>query len=104
LARALLAASEPSGDELVLELERALARCGRPLAGGVTLAVLERRFRSSPGAAAYIREVRLSRFAGRQEPPSESGRRALRATLGNGLGPVGRLRALWALPPRIKRS
>jgi len=68
------------------------------------LAVLERRFRSSPGAAAYIREVRLSRFAGRQEPPSESGRRALRATLGNGLGPVGRLRALWALPPRIKRS
>ena len=104
LARALLAASEPSGDELVLELERALARCGRPLAGGVTLAALERRFRSSPGAAAYIREVRLSRFAGRPEPPSESGRRALRATLGNGLGPVGRLRALWALPPRIKRS
>jgi hypothetical protein len=103
LGRALLAASEPSGEELVLELERALARCGRPLSGGVTLAVLERRFRSSPNAAAYIREVRLSRFAGRQEPPSETGRRALRATLSTGLGPVGRLRALWAVPPRVRR-
>lgn len=104
LGRALLTASEPTGDELVLELELALARSGRPLSGGVTLAALERRFRSSPAAAAYIREVRLSRFAGRAEPPSQRGRRALRANLSAGLGPVGRLRALWALPPRIRRS
>jgi hypothetical protein len=103
LVRSLLVVHEPTGDELVLELERALARSGRPLAAGVTLATLERRFRTSPSAAAYIREVRLSRFAGRPELPSPSGRRALRATLGAGLGPVGRLRALWALPPRIRR-
>jgi Transglutaminase-like superfamily/TgpA N-terminal domain len=104
LSRARLLAPEPTGEELVMELERALARSGRPLAGGVTLTTLERRFRSSPAAAAYIRQVRLSRFAGSAEAPSQSGRRALRATLGAGLGPVGRLRALWALPPRFKRS
>jgi hypothetical protein len=93
---------EPTDDELVHELERALARSGRPVVGGVTLAGLERRFRSSPAAAAYIRQVRLARFAGSAAPPSESERRALRAQLGAGRGALGRIRALWALPPRLK--
>ena len=39
---------EPTADELVAELERALARSGRPLADGVTLAALEHRFRARP--------------------------------------------------------
>jgi protein-glutamine gamma-glutamyltransferase len=104
LVRALLLSTEPTGEERVLELEHALARSGRPLAGGVTLATLELRFRTSPAAAAYIRQVRLARFAGSPVAPSETGRRALRATLGAGLGPIGRLRALWALPPRLRRS
>jgi len=32
-----------------------------------------------------------------------SGRRALRRALAQGLGFGGRLRALWALPPRVER-
>ncbi|MGB8879036.1 MAG: transglutaminase-like domain-containing protein, partial [Solirubrobacteraceae bacterium] len=41
-------------DALLAELERALARSGRPVSEGVTLATLERRFRTSHDAAAYI--------------------------------------------------
>ena len=36
---------------MLAELERALARSGRPISDGVTLAALERRFRTSPEAA-----------------------------------------------------
>ncbi len=91
--------SIPTGEELVAELERAMSRCGRPISGGVTLAVLERRFQASPAAAGYIRAIRLARFADGGEPPSPAQRRALRAHLGHGLGTVGRVRAIWALPP-----
>jgi hypothetical protein len=100
--------AEPSDDRLVLELERALARCGRPVSDGVTLASLEQRFRYSPAAADYIRAIRLARFGAGGQPPNSAQRKALRGQLGLGLGPVGRLRALWALPPRpasfMKRS
>jgi transglutaminase-like putative cysteine protease len=89
-----------SGDRLVAELERALARSGRPLAPGTTLAALEERFRSSPDAAGYIRALRVSRYAGTPAQPTAAQRRALRARLADGLGWSGRLRALWALPPR----
>jgi len=91
-------------DDLLAELEQALSRSGRPIAGGVTLAALEHTFRSSEDAAAYIRSIRLSRFAGRSEQPTTAQRRALRAQLRLGLGLLGRLRALWALPPQIGRS
>ncbi|MGA2927470.1 MAG: transglutaminase-like domain-containing protein [Solirubrobacteraceae bacterium] len=84
------------------ELERALARCGRPVADGVTLAALERRFGSSGDGAAYIRAIRLARFADGEQPTPEQ-RRALRAQLRAGLGVTGTLRALWALPPRWRR-
>jgi transglutaminase-like putative cysteine protease len=94
----------PTEERLVEELERALARCGRPVSDGVTLASLEHRFRSSPAAAEYIRAIRLARFGGVRELPTPAQRRALRAQLGLGLGTIGRLRALWALPPRRSPS
>jgi len=93
-------AGEQSPEELLTELERALRRCGRPLADGVTLAGLEQRFRSSPDAAAYIRAIRLARYAGRGEPPTAQQRQALRAQLAAGLGVTAIARALWALPPQ----
>ncbi len=85
-------------DQLV-ELERAFARCGRPLGPGVTLAVLEQRFRSSPDAAAYVRALRLARYGGGGSPPTFAQRRAIREALAVGRGAPGRLRAWWALPP-----
>jgi transglutaminase-like putative cysteine protease len=110
LAAALLAAGSGFGvmamrapkttEQLVTELERALARSGRPAAAGLTLAALERRFRSSPPAAQYVRAIRLARFGGDTDLPTAAQRRALRAQLRFGLGTIGRLRALWALPPR----
>ncbi len=86
--------------QLLTELERALARSGRPLAGGVTLAALERRFRDSPGAEQYVRSLRLARYGGIGARPTAAQRRALREQLRFGLGLRGRLRAWWALPPR----
>jgi transglutaminase-like putative cysteine protease len=91
-------------DGLLVELERALRRSGRAISDEVTLAALEHRFSTSPDAAAYIRALRLSRFSGEGDLPSLRQRRALRAQLRAGLGFAGVLRALWALPPRPKRS
>lgn len=91
----------PAGsEELVAELERAHARCGRPLSGGVTLASLERRLRSAPEAAGYVRALRMARFAGTETLPRVGARRALRRQLAAGLGLTGWLRSWWALPPR----
>jgi transglutaminase-like putative cysteine protease len=86
--------------DLLAELERALARTGRPLQGGMTLVALERRLHSSPDAEAYVRSLRMSRYGGGRGTPDSAQRRALRRELGRGLGFIGRLRALWALPPR----
>jgi protein-glutamine gamma-glutamyltransferase len=91
-------------DALLSELERALSRSGRPIADGVTLAALERRFRTSPQAAAYVRTLRMARFGGDVSVPTLGQRRALRAQLRAGLGLGGALRALWALPPRPERA
>ena len=82
------------------ELERALARTGRPLPGGATLASLELRFHGSPDAVAYVRALRLERYGHPAGAPTSTGRRAVRAELASGLGLAGRVRALWALPPR----
>jgi hypothetical protein len=97
--------TKPLGPEgLLSELERALARSGRPITDGVTLSAVERRFRTSPAAAAYVRKLRLARYAGGSEMPTLGQRRALRAQLRAGLGFAGALRALWALPPRPQRA
>jgi protein-glutamine gamma-glutamyltransferase len=82
------------------ELERAFARCGRPLAPGSTLVTLEHRLRFSADAAAYVRQLRVARFAGLPASTTAAQRRAVREQLAAGAGPVGRLRALWALPPQ----
>jgi hypothetical protein len=104
LAVALLfvtrAPKEPSAEQMLAELETALARSGRPVATGVTLVELERRFRISPDAAAYIRALRMARFGGDEQLPTSEQRRALRAQLRAGLGMGAILRAMWALPPR----
>ncbi|HTU95539.1 MAG TPA: transglutaminase domain-containing protein [Solirubrobacteraceae bacterium] len=87
--------------DLLAELERALARTGRPLQDGMTLVGIEHRLHGSPDAEAYVRTLRLSRYGGDPVAPSAAQRRALRRELGRGLGFIGRLRALWALPPRL---
>ncbi|HWE14548.1 MAG TPA: transglutaminase domain-containing protein [Solirubrobacteraceae bacterium] len=87
---------------LVDELERALTRTRRPLAGGATLVTLERHLRASPGAEAYVRTVRMARYGGGLRGPTAAERRALRRELARGLGPMGRLRAWRALPPRVR--
>ena len=102
LAAAVLLTRPLRSNELALaELERAFLRSGRPLASGATLASLEHRFRYAPDAAGYIRGLRLVRFGSApNDAPSTRQRQALRSELGSGLGPLGWLRALWALPPR----
>jgi transglutaminase-like putative cysteine protease len=85
----------------VAELERAMRRSGRPLPGGCTLSSIERRVAGSPEAAAYVRALRTARYRGGGPAPSPRGRRALRRELGRGGGWGGRLRGLWALPPRL---
>jgi transglutaminase-like putative cysteine protease len=88
-------------EDRLAELERALARTGRPLSPDMTLAGLEHRYRDAPAAAEYIRSLRLNRYGGSVTTPPPGGRRALREQLRHGLGLTGRLRALWALPPRL---
>jgi transglutaminase-like putative cysteine protease len=91
-----------SSEQLLAELRRAMARTGRPISEDVTLATLERRFADSPAAAGYMRSLRLTRYGAADAPPTPAERRALRRQLAFGLGAMGRLRALWALPPRLR--
>jgi transglutaminase-like putative cysteine protease len=100
LVRGLLRPA-PDTDDLLAELERALARNRRPLQAQTTLAALEHRFRDSEPAAGYIRALRLARYGVGEQSPTARGRRALRTELRDGLGLSGRLRALWALPPQL---
>ncbi len=93
-----------AGDGELAELERAFARAGRPLRPGTTLLSIERRLVAEPAAAAYVRGLRTARFGARAERPARGQRRALRSQLRMGLGPLGGIRALWALPPRRHRS
>jgi transglutaminase-like putative cysteine protease len=85
------------------ELRRALVRCGRPPAPELTLRQLERRFGEAPAAAAYVRGLREQRYGWGTTPVTAAQRRAVRDELARGLGLSGRLRALWALPPRPAR-
>jgi hypothetical protein len=90
-------------ERAVAELEMALRMLGRPVKPGTTLSQLERRLGSySPEVRAYLRSLSAGRYAPVPSPPARGGRRALRRALAAGLGPVGRLRALWALPPRVR--
>ncbi|MBE2318545.1 transglutaminase domain-containing protein [Solirubrobacter sp. CPCC 204708] len=92
-------------DRAIAEVEDALRRVGRPVSTGTTLRELERRLgSSSPEVASYLRALASGRYAPVPERPSRSGRRALRRALAQGLGFGGRLRALWAMPPRVERG
>jgi hypothetical protein len=82
------------------ELERALRRTRRNPGPGATLQALESSFARSPDAAGYVRALRDQRYSGRGDPPTIRQRRGLRAELARDGGPLGRLRAWWALPPR----
>jgi transglutaminase-like putative cysteine protease len=86
-------------DRAVAELEAALRRIGRPVAGTTLQQLEQQHLRRSPEAAAYLRALRAGRYAPTAAAPTARGRRALRRELGSGRGPRGRLRALWALPP-----
>jgi hypothetical protein len=66
----------------------------------LTLAELERRMAADPGALAYLQAVSRARFGSPGPAPNAAQRRALRGALASGLGLSGRLRALWAVPPR----
>jgi hypothetical protein len=91
---------DPSPERLLDELERAFHRTGRELPAHLTLAELERRMGHDPGTLAYLQAVSRARFGIPGPAPSRAQRRALRGALAAGLGLSGRLRALWALPPR----
>jgi protein-glutamine gamma-glutamyltransferase len=90
----------PPPDGETGELERALRRCGRPAEPGTTLRGLERRFAGDPDALGYLRALAARRYASRGAGPTPAQRAGLRRALARGLGAGGRLRALWALPPR----
>jgi len=86
----------------IAELRGALERLGWDVSPATTLLELERRLAAAAGpcAASYARTLRDCRFD-RQggNPPGPADRRALRRALGTTAGPLGRLRALIALPP-----
>jgi transglutaminase-like putative cysteine protease len=90
----------PSTTELTEEIERAFARCGRPLGAELTLTALAARLSDAPDAAAYLQSLADARYGALESRPPAGGRAALRGWLARGAGPAGRLRALWALPPR----
>jgi hypothetical protein len=61
---------------------------------------LEERFGRTSDARPYVAAVRGLRY-GSGKPPTPGERRGLRRELGRGLGPIGQLRAWWAVPPRL---
>jgi hypothetical protein len=90
------------GDPDLRELSFALERLGHRFPPGTTLLELESRLwvTTGVGAARYVRALRERRFA----PASHSAsfrldRRDLRRGLGDGRGPIVKLRALLVLPP-----
>jgi protein-glutamine gamma-glutamyltransferase len=87
-------------DRAIAELESALRRSGRPAPTGTTLRQLEQRIGGEPDAIAYLRALSAGRYGPAATVPTAAQRRALRRALAQGLGFTGRLRALWALPPR----
>ena len=91
-------------ERAILELETALRRSGRPAPAGMTLRQLERRLGLSGDAAGYLRAVSAGRYAPRPAQPTRQQRAALRRELAAGQGLAGRLRTLWALPPKPRST
>jgi hypothetical protein len=97
LLRHMLIAADATS--LLVELERAFTRTGRPLVPQFTLAQLEHRMDGVPEAQAYVHALARARYAGEAALPTPAQRRALRRYLRSGLGVTGALRAYWSLPP-----
>lgn len=93
---------EPSNDEDVAELRRALERSGRTAQPQLTLEALAQRFAGTV-AEGYVRLLCAARYGYGVERPSRAQRAGLRRELAAGLGLRGRLRAWRALPPRARR-
>ena len=91
----------PPAPEL-FDLQRALHRSGRTPPARTTLRRLEETLGGTPAARDYLRALRAQRYAGTGAGPTAAQRRALREELAAGLGLRGRVRALWALPPRLR--
>jgi transglutaminase-like putative cysteine protease len=83
------------------ELERALRLTGFLLRPDNTLRSIEAGLKRSPAAAGYVRALRDQRYRPSASGPTPAQRRGLRAELARGRGIGGRLRAWWALPPRM---
>jgi transglutaminase-like putative cysteine protease len=90
-----------SEDPELEELRLALRRSGRGIVPELTLAKVERMLAGSDGAAGYVASLRVARYGAGGPAPTPRQRRALRRELAAGLGLGGRIRALWALPPRF---
>ncbi len=90
-----------SGDPELEELRLALRRSGRGIVPELTFAKVERMLAGSDGAAGYVASLRVARYGAGGPAPTPRQRRALRRELAAGLGLGGRIRALWALPPRF---
>jgi transglutaminase-like putative cysteine protease len=98
-------ADAPPVDPDLVELVRALRRSGRTPPNDMTLARLETVLGGTDAAVGYLQAVRAHRYAGEDAPPpSRAQRSALRRELAAGLGPLGRIRGWWALPPRVLHS
>ena len=91
----------PPADRAVADLVTAMRRAGRPVPTGTTLIALERRFGGASSADSYLGTLRAARYGTSTSTPTAVQRRAFRRELGEGLGWRGRVRAWWALPPRI---
>jgi hypothetical protein len=88
------------GDREIAELLTALRRTGREVPAEATLHQLEARL----GGSSYVRALAAARYGPRPVPLDAAARRAFRRELSAGLGLPGRLRALWAVPPRRDRA
>ena len=99
--RRLLLAPEGAEPQL-RELERVMALLGGAPSRGLTLMGIERQFAATLGtrAADYPAALRANRYRrGNPRRPGPHQRRELRSAIARGRGPVGRVRALLALPP-----
>jgi transglutaminase-like putative cysteine protease len=88
-------------DAELAELLRALRRSGRVPPPPLTLAALAGRLAGTP-AQDYVRALADARYGYGAVGPTRAQRAALRRELGAGLGRRGRLRAWWALPPKLR--
>jgi hypothetical protein len=90
---------DPAAEDDLAELRRALRRSRREPQPQLTLERLAGRL-TGTAAEGYVRTLAAARYGYESARPTRLQRTGLRRELAAGLGLRGRLRALWALPPR----